>query len=257
MVEDRHERLSELFLAASERPAQEQRAFVLARCGGDRQLAREVLGMLSAEADPVRCRALEDGAALSDELDASRALLRQAGHDSAGRHIEGAESGGTLGSYRLVRPVGEGGMGVVWEARQERPARTVALKLLRPATNRDTLRRFELEGELLGRLRHPAIASVFEAGVANGPSGEQPFLALEWIDGQPLDRYADELELGVDTRVHLVRSVALGVQHAHQRGIVHRDLKPANILVGDDGQPKRTSPLSSREWARSSGRSVT
>ena len=143
-----------------------------------------------------------------------------------------------VGQYRIERLLGWGSMGVVYLGLQDAPARRVAVKLLRIDTSSPTMAlRFEREGNVLARLSHPDIATIFEAGVADLGSGPQPFLAMEYIDGQSIGRYADEHELGQRERVELVRRVALAVAHAHEAGVLHRDLKPDNILVRESGEP--------------------
>lgn len=135
-----------------------------------------------------------------------------------------------IGSYRLVRPLGSGGMGVVHLAEQERPVhRQVALKLIRVgALDLDMRRRFEAEREALARLSHPNVARLYEAGAT--AAGELWF-AMELVDGQRITDYCDENRLGLEARLRLFVEVCAGVEHAHRRGILHRDLKPSNILV--------------------------
>jgi serine/threonine protein kinase len=141
-----------------------------------------------------------------------------------------------VGPYRIVRELGRGGMGVVYLAEQEKPAREVALKVLRPGgTAPGALRRFELEAESLARLHHPGIAAIYDAGVADvdaGGGGDRvPYFAMEYVRGLRLDRYVRERELDTAARVELLARVADAVHHAHARGVIHRDLKPSNILV--------------------------
>src|SRR5262249_3022406 len=129
-----------------------------------------------------------------------------------------------------------GGMGTVYEAEQANPRRTVALKVIRAGLVSDTLlQRFAREARILGRLRHPGIAHVYDAGVAEGG---QPYFAMELIAGVPLDRYAGEQGLDARGRLELVARVCDAVQHAHEQGVIHRDLKPGNILVEPSGQPR-------------------
>jgi eukaryotic-like serine/threonine-protein kinase len=145
-----------------------------------------------------------------------------------------------LGRYQIVRVLGEGGMGIVYEARQESPDRAVALKVIRTAfLTPELLKRFEYESQVLGRLQHPGIAHIYEAGViASEHGGRTPFFAMELIEGRSLNDYADVKRLGVRERLALLADVCDALQHAHQRGIVHRDLKPGNILVTAEGRPK-------------------
>jgi len=147
--------------------------------------------------------------------------------------------GDVLGGYRLLRRLGEGGMGLVFEAEQLHPPRVVALKLLRPGSGTPAaLRRFELEAELLARLEHPGIARIFAAGALEDGEGARPFLAMELVRGRPLTAWARDARSGVPERLRLFADVCDAVQHAHQKGVIHRDLKPSNILVTDEGQPK-------------------
>ncbi|MEO1585086.1 MAG: serine/threonine-protein kinase [Planctomycetota bacterium] len=144
-----------------------------------------------------------------------------------------------IAGYRVLTRLGEGGMGVVYEAEQRSPRRTVALKVLKPGLATPALvRRFEFESEALGRLRHPGIAQVFEAGVAETPIGPRPYFAMELIRGESLDRWADRTGASIRDRLDMLSRICDAVQHAHARGVVHRDLKPANILVTTEGDPK-------------------
>jgi non-specific serine/threonine protein kinase/serine/threonine-protein kinase len=144
--------------------------------------------------------------------------------------------GARLGRYRIEALLGEGGMGAVYRAEQLEPVRrTVALKLLR-AQRLDArhLAYFEVERQLLARMRHPAIAQIYDADTT--PDGH-PFFAMEFIAGSPITRYCDERRLGLGERLALFIRVCEGVQHAHQKGVIHRDLKPGNLLVDEvDGR---------------------
>ncbi|HTW78918.1 MAG TPA: tetratricopeptide repeat protein [Terracidiphilus sp.] len=145
----------------------------------------------------------------------------------------------TIGRYRIIRLLGEGGMGAVYEAEQDQPRRSVALKVIKAAwASPELLRRFEQEAQALGRLHHPGIAQIYEAGSADAGFGVQPFFAMELIHGEPLAEYANQHKLNTRQRLELMIQVCDAVQHAHQRGIIHRDLKPCNILVDEAGQPK-------------------
>jgi len=148
-------------------------------------------------------------------------------------------SGTVVLRYRVERLLGEGGMGAVYLAHQERPAREVALKLIRPGhTSERMLKRFEHEAEVLGRLLHPGIAQIYEAGTADLGAGPQPFFAMELVRGMPLTEYAAAKGLGTRARLELMARVFDAVQHAHQKGVIHRDLKPGNIQVTEEGEPK-------------------
>jgi serine/threonine protein kinase len=145
----------------------------------------------------------------------------------------------SIGRYRIIRLLGEGGMGAVYEAEQDQPRRHVALKVIKAAwASPELLRRFVQESHVLGRLHHPGIAQIYEAGSADTGFGRQPPFAMELIHGKPLVEYAEEHKLRTRQRLELMIQVCDAVQHAHQRGIIHRDLKPGNILVDETGRPK-------------------
>lgn len=148
--------------------------------------------------------------------------------------------GGRIGSFTLVRVIGSGGNGTVYEAIQDHPRRTVALKVLRVGcTSARAIRRFEFELQALARLRHPAIAKVHQAGTHRDGAIGVPYFAMEHIpDARSLIRHADEAALSVCERLKLYVEICDAVHHGHQRGIIHRDLKPGNILVDATGQPK-------------------
>jgi eukaryotic-like serine/threonine-protein kinase len=144
-----------------------------------------------------------------------------------------------IGRYRINRLIARGGQGAVYEAEQDNPSRLVALKVIATAlASADLIRRFEQEAQALGRLQHPGIAQIYEAGTAFTGFTAQPYFAMEFIRGENLRDYAAAHELDIRQRLELVIKVCDAVQHAHQRGIIHRDLKPANIIVDASGQPK-------------------
>ena len=144
-----------------------------------------------------------------------------------------------LGEFRLLSLIGQGGMGSVYLAEQDNPARKVALKLMRlGAENAEAVARFRREGATLARLDHPGIAKIYAAGVAETSLGSLPYFAMELVQGVSLLRHAQASELDQQARLRLMVSVCAAVQHAHQRGVVHRDLKPANILVDAQGHPR-------------------
>jgi tetratricopeptide (TPR) repeat protein/predicted Ser/Thr protein kinase len=219
----RFERVAELFEAARTMPAAARGEFLRRESVGDAALLAEVEGLLAhheSEDAP-----LEEPLVPPDvmaEIAASEAALPAA-----------------INQYRVKRRLGVGGMGVVYLAEQERPRREVAIKVVRPGiVTPGLLKRFELETAMLGRLQHPGIAQIYEAGMFDDGSGLRPFFAMEYVEGLPLLEYSAERGLDTRDRLALFGRVCDGVEHAHQRGVIHRDLKPGNVLVDGSGQPK-------------------
>ena len=136
----------------------------------------------------------------------------------------------TIGPYRLLEKIGEGGMGEVWVAEQQKPIRRrVALKLIKTGMDtRQVIARFESERQALAMMDHPAIAKVFDAGETDDG---RPYFVMEYVQGIPVTTYCDKNRLTTQERLGLFRRICEGVQHAHQKAIIHRDLKPSNILV--------------------------
>ena len=148
-------------------------------------------------------------------------------------------AGQAIGPYSLVREIGHGGMGTVWLARRTdgRYEGEVAIKFLRSGLfGHGDAARFEREGSILARLSHPHIARLLDAGVT--PDDSQPYLVLEYIDGEPIDKYCQRLALPVAARLTLMLDVLAAVEQAHNRLVLHRDLKPSNILVTKTGDVK-------------------
>ena len=140
-------------------------------------------------------------------------------------------TGQNIGAYKLISPIGEGGMGSVWLAERSdgRFERRVAVKFLRfSVAGQGGAERFKREGRILGQLAHPHIAELIDAGVT--PNGE-PYLVLEHVDGEPIDEYCDKRRLDAETRIRIFLDVLSAVAQAHANLIVHRDLKPSNVLV--------------------------
>ncbi len=152
--------------------------------------------------------------------------------------IEVGDGPGTvIGPYKLLEPIGEGGMGTVFMAEQTRPVkRLVALKLIKPGMDsRQVLARFEAERQALALMDHPNIAKVFDAGATEQG---RPYFVMELVKGIPITQFCDERRLTPRERLELSIPVCQAVQHAHQKGVIHRDIKPSNVLVGlYDGVP--------------------
>jgi tetratricopeptide (TPR) repeat protein len=150
----------------------------------------------------------------------------------------GTLAGRRVGSYVIDTEIGRGGMGSVWRAHRVdgRYEGTVAIKFVHASwIGRAAERRFEVEGNLLGRLDHPNIARLIDAGLLDAA---QPYLVLEYVEGEPIDAYCDRQQLGLEARIELFSSVLAAVAHAHSHLIVHRDVKPSNIFVTRDGVVK-------------------
>jgi serine/threonine protein kinase/tetratricopeptide (TPR) repeat protein len=165
---------------------------------------------------------------------------RTTGGAGAGALPPGADpvaEGRRIGPYLLRRRIGEGGMGLVWEADQQEPIRRrVALKMVkRGMDTAEFIARFSSERQALAMMNHPAIARVLDAGATEEG---RPYFVMEYVEGVPLNVYCDQERLSVRRRLELFIHVCEGVQHAHQKAIIHRDLKPSNVLVTEvDGQP--------------------
>ena len=228
MAEQDGERMEALFHEAADLPPEERQALLERACANNPEL-RAALERLLAE----------DGRLGGDEAGPfllSPLILPAPLTIATPARAHGPTLPSYLGNYRIIRLIGEGGMGAVYEAEQDNPRRTAALKVVRPGLASPLfLKRLHHEGQILGRLHHPGIAQVYEAGLADDG---QPFFAMEFIRGLSLDEYARLQAPALRARVELVARVCDAVQHAHDQGIIHRDLKPANILVEETGQPK-------------------
>ena len=143
-----------------------------------------------------------------------------------------------LGDYKLIRRIGQGGMGAVFLASRadDEYRKQVAVKLVQPGLDsRDLLNRFRNERQTLAGLDHPNIVKLLDGG---STQEGLPFLVMDYVEGSPIDEYCNQHKLSVDERLHLFNKVCTAVQYAHQRMVIHRDLKPSNILVVADGSPK-------------------
>ncbi|MAB72064.1 MAG: hypothetical protein CMJ54_06120 [Planctomycetaceae bacterium] len=209
-------RIRELFDAATVLPRADRTAYVMAAEDQD-SIRDEVLEILEF----VEATIVEEPTA-------------------SGPAVEGGVDtlvGSRVGDFELVRLIGTGGTSVVFEARQRRPDRVVAIKVLRSGFAGPRMRRrFEREVEITGKLQHPGIARVLASGSVTIGRRESPWLAMEFVpEARPITRYAAEEGLGIAARVELVREAIEAIRYAHGRGVIHRDLKPANILVDGAG----------------------
>ena len=219
-------RINPLLDAALDLPPQDRAAWLDALASHDVDL-KDTLRDLLERAATVETGALLDTLPKLDPGDATAA------DGDAGAHA----AGDLVGPYRLVRPLGVGGMGEVWLADRADGLmqRSVALKLPHGPFRGDLAARIAREREILATLDHPHIARLYDAGVA---IDGQPYLALEHVDGQRIDRYCEERQLGVAARLRLFVQAARAVAQAHAQLVVHRDIKPSNLLVDTAGQVK-------------------
>ncbi|MCB9877834.1 MAG: protein kinase [Planctomycetes bacterium] len=213
------EDLMRLFAEGLELPAAQRAAFVERVSGDDAKLRRELRSMLDVAATE-----------LSGFLESPLAGLPEFDTDAPPAPV--------IPGYVDLEPIGAGGMGTVYRARQVTPVqRIVAIKAIRPGMDsRQVLARFDAERQALARMAHPGIAVVHDAGHdANG----RPYLAMEFVDGAPITDYCRQHQLALIPRLELFAKVCDAVDHAHRRGVLHRDLKPSNVLVvHGDGEPQ-------------------
>jgi serine/threonine-protein kinase len=214
-------RIETLFGQALELPPTKRDAFLRQSCGGDTLLLHEVMQLLNHHEQA------------NDFFDSLGQSLHQGWHEAAPLH-----PGERVGSYEIIREIGQGGMAVVYLAQRVDGAyeEQVAIKIVKKGLDTAAiLRRFRHEQQLLVDLRHPGIANVLDGGeTASG----QPYLVMAYIQGQPLMAYVEAHALSQSARLQLFLTIVSAVQHAHQQLVVHRDLKPANVLVTSHGQVK-------------------
>ena len=214
-------RIQELFHLVADLAPDTRRALLDVECGDDAGLRQAVESLLAGDASGAT---LLDG----DVARVAQSLLPDA------RSIPIPD--GAFGPYRLVRVLGEGGMGVVYLAERRDLSSVAAIKILRDAWLSPARReRFVLEQRTLAQLNHPAIARLYDAGTLDDGT---PWIAMEYVEGESFGEYCRRLALPVRDRLQLMRAVCEAVLHAHQHLVVHRDLKPSNVLVREDGSVK-------------------
>ena len=217
MTPERWCQIKSVFDDLTERPPEERESWLRERCGADEDLRREVLSLIESDRD-----------AGSGFLDSP--LLDGDSGGSLASH--------SLGAYRLLRRIGRGGMGSVYLAVREDDQfrRRVAVKAVRPElVGKSAMRRFRNERQTLAALDHPGIVKLLDWGLGDE---EVPYLVMEYVEGERIDRFCDERKLPLAERLRLFQAVCAAVHYAHQNLVVHRDLKPTNILVTPEGVPK-------------------
>jgi serine/threonine-protein kinase len=215
----------ELFDQALEVPTGERERWLDERCADRPELRRQVLALLLADAAAGASGFLELGA---------RRLADPPPEDAVADAAQGQE----IGPYRVLRELGRGGMGVVYLAERSdgTSPQPVAVKLIGHGMDSARIhRRFLAERKILARLTHPRIARLLDGGVS---AEDQPYFAIEYVEGTTIVAHCDSRRLGVEDRLRLFLDVCDAVRFAHQNLVIHRDLKPANILVTGDGQVK-------------------
>jgi eukaryotic-like serine/threonine-protein kinase len=219
-------RVKTLFFAALDLPPDERAAFLARECGADAALRARLDELLAAHDESAT-----DGAPPADGTrsfaDAAATRDPDATRDRPGPT---GEAGAVVGGkYTLVEPIGEGGMGSVWRARQTEPVkRFVALKLIKAGMDsRQVLARFEAERQALAVMDHPNIAKVLDGVLHDG----RPYFVMELVKGVPITQYCDHHKLTPQARLELFVQACQAIQHAHQKGVIHRDVKPSNVLV--------------------------
>lgn len=213
-----HQRLRELFESVMDLPATERASVLDASCNGDKALRAELDSLLShhdAEVSVLSDEQVGIGMKVADELG-------YAAHDPGLPE--------KIGGYRIVRVLGSGGMGIVYEAEQERPFRRhVALKVIKLGMDtREVVDRFQQERQALAMLDHPNIAKVLDAGATERG---RPYFVMELCAGEPITKYCDSNRLSISARLGIFVQVCQAIQHAHQKALIHRDIKPSNVLI--------------------------
>jgi eukaryotic-like serine/threonine-protein kinase len=216
LTAERWQQIKAIVAGALETSPERRSEFVKEECGSDEELLREVESLL-------------------DQTTGSLEEFAQGTTDSLRRQMSILVPDQRVGTYRILRELGRGGMGAVYLAERADGAfeKQVAIKVLKRGTDTDeVLRRFSGERQILARLTHPNIAALLDAGTTEN---DLPYFVMEYVDGRPITKYADEHKLSVTDRLKLFREVCSAVSYAHQHLVIHRDLKPTNVLVTSNG----------------------
>ena len=222
MTPERWQRLQALFNAAADLSREQQAAFLDDACAGDLALRRQAESLILA---------------CEEATEQIQGMIRDAARDAPLKETASAV-GRRIGPYQIIQELGEGGMGSVYLAvrADDEYQKRVAIKVVQhDLGNPEILRRFRTERQILAGLDHPYIARLLDGGTT--PDG-MPYVAMEYVEGAPIDRYCESNRLPIDERLKLFRDVCAAVHYAHQNMVIHRDIKPGNILVTADGVPK-------------------
>jgi WD40 repeat protein/predicted Ser/Thr protein kinase len=229
MKPDQWRRTREIFEAARQRPLEDHAAFLVEACGGDMELLAAVETLLKHDQSDTFLE--EPAMGTGFRVDEAATSCHDGSPPASPNPINESIPG-----FHLIRIIGRGGDGVVYEAEQARPRRSVAIKVLADAmADEDRRQRFAREAETLAEIDHAAVARVLAAGELDDG---RPWMAMEFVQGVPLTRWIESHNPSVADRVSLLATIAEGVHAAHSLDIVHRDLKPGNILVTEEGMPK-------------------
>ena len=221
-------RASEIFGRAAELFGPERESLLREACGDDASLRREVESLLAAHEAAGRDQFMASPTGPAEGQTQSFKGSGDGAPKGSASLREGP--GSTIGPYKLLQVIGEGGFGTVFLAEQQSPVvRRVALKIIKLGMDtRQVIARFEAERQALAMMDHPNIARVFDAGATDAG---RPYFVMELVKGEPVTEYCDRQHLGIPERLELFELVCHAVQHAHQKGIIHRDIKPSNVLV--------------------------
>ncbi len=215
------QKVKDIFASVLEQDKTDRERFLQQSCGGDDGLLSELKSLLAAHDEP-------ENLIEKNSIDLASKIASD-DYNASGKHF---------GNYRIIREIGRGGMGTVFLAERDDGEFTkqVALKIVRQSiADAEIIARFKRERQILASLNHPNIAALYDGGV--GETGE-PFLAMEYVEGEALIAYATQNHLSIRERLYLFIKVCSAVSYAHRNLVVHRDIKPSNIIVTDNGEPK-------------------
>ncbi len=229
MTPERWQQIESLVEAALERPAGDRSDYLDQACGDDADLCQQVKALVASHEEAGSFLEVPAGVRLREPASGAKSSGIETQRDSWRPE--------RIGPYRILKTLGEGGMGTVYLAEQTEPIhRRVALKVIRPGVmTPEAVRRFDAERQALARMNHSHIAQAYEAGATEDG---QPYFVMEYVPGLAITRYCDQERLTIGQRLDLFLAVCDGVHHLHQKGVIHRDVKPSNVLVAEDrGRP--------------------